>query len=125
MSYLTNRKRAEGMGSARDGVEHFWQMKVTSVALALLTPLFIFQFGRLLGADHTAVVAAFGNPFFSLVTVLFLGVGFYHLKIGLQVVIEDYIHGAGRIPALIANTFFCYAAAAAGIFAVARMAFAA
>jgi succinate dehydrogenase / fumarate reductase membrane anchor subunit len=124
MSYLTNRKRAEGMGSARDGVEHFWQMKVTSVALALLTPLFVFQFGRLLGQDHATVVAAFQSPYFSLVTVLMLAVGFYHLKIGLQVVIEDYIHGAGRIPALLANTFFCYAAAAAGIFAVARMAFA-
>ncbi|MEL6582455.1 MAG: succinate dehydrogenase, hydrophobic membrane anchor protein [Pseudomonadota bacterium] len=97
-------------------------MKVTSVALALLTPLFLFQFGRLLGSDHATVVAAFQNPFFAVVTVLMIGVGFYHLKIGLQVVIEDYVHGAARIPVLIGNTFFCYAAAAAGLFAVAKLA---
>ena len=124
MSYQTSRKRAQGMGSARDGVEHFWQMKVSSVALVLLTPLFIFQFGSLLGEGHAAVLAAFQNPFFAIVTVLLIGVGFHHLKIGLQVVIEDYVHGSARVPTLLANTFFCYALAAAGLFSVAKLAFA-
>jgi succinate dehydrogenase / fumarate reductase membrane anchor subunit len=123
MDYRTNRKRAAGLGSAKDGVEHYWQMKVTSYALVFLTPLFIFTFGRLLGAEHAQVVAAFGNPFNAVVAILMIGVSFYHLKLGLQVVIEDYVHGAARMPSLLANTFFCYALGAAGIFAVAKIAF--
>ena len=125
MDYRTTRKRAAGLGSAHEGVTHFWEMKVTSYALVILTPLFILLVGPLLGAEHATVVAAFGNPLTAVVVALMLGVSFHHLKLGLQTVIEDYVHGGARIPSLIANTFFCYALGAAGILAVAMLAFAA
>ncbi|MGB0497639.1 MAG: succinate dehydrogenase, hydrophobic membrane anchor protein [Rubricella sp.] len=122
MDYKTSRKRAAGLGTARAGVEHAWEMKVTSIALVILIPLFLFTFGRLLGAEHATVVAAFGNPFTAVVALLTIGVSFHHLKLGLQVVIEDYVHGAARMPALLANTFFCYALGAAGGLAVIMLA---
>ncbi len=59
MHYLTARKRAEGLGSAKSGTEHFWHMQMSSVALAFLVPLFIFTFGRILGGTHAEVRGLF------------------------------------------------------------------
>jgi hypothetical protein len=63
MQFLTDRKRAVGLGSAKTGTEHFWAMKVSSVALLLLIPLFVLTFGPMLGQPHEAVLAHFGRPF--------------------------------------------------------------
>ncbi len=63
MRYLTSRKRAEGLGSAHGGTEHFWHMQVSSVALAVLVPLFVFTFGSILGGTYDEVVAYFARPF--------------------------------------------------------------
>jgi succinate dehydrogenase / fumarate reductase membrane anchor subunit len=90
MRYLTDRKRATGLGSAKTGTEHFWHMQISSVALAILLPLFIFTFGRVVGAPYETVVAYFGRPFPALIAGLTILVGMTHFKNGAQVMIEDY-----------------------------------
>jgi succinate dehydrogenase / fumarate reductase membrane anchor subunit len=122
MQFLTDRKRAIGLGSAKTGTEHFWAMKVSSVALLILIPLFVLTFGPMLGQSHEAVLAHFGRPFPAIVAALTLVVGFMHFKDGVQVLIEDYAHGTTAKVAIILATCLCYAAAATGLFAIARIA---
>jgi succinate dehydrogenase / fumarate reductase membrane anchor subunit len=122
MRYLTDRKRASGMGSAKSGVAHFWAMKVSSVALLLLIPLFVFTFGPILGAPHADVVAYFARPFPAIVAALTIVVGFMHFKDGVQVLIEDYVHGLAQKVLIILMICLSYAAAATGLFAIARIA---
>ncbi len=122
MQYLTDRKRAVGMGSAKTGTAHFWAMKVSSVALLILVPLFIFTFGPMLGEPHADVVAYFSRPFPAIVAALTIAVGFKHFNDGAQVMIEDYVHGLTQKILIIGVTCLSYAAAATGLFAIARIA---
>ena len=122
MRYLTDRKRAMGMGSAKTGTEHFWAMKVSSFGLVLLIPLFVFTFGPMLGAPHADVLAYFARPFPAIVAALTIVVGFMHFKGGVQVLIEDYVHGGLQKILIMAMISLSYAAAAAGVFAIARIA---
>lgn len=122
MRYLTDRKRAVGMGSAKSGTAHFWAMKVSSVALLILIPLFLFTFGPMLGEDHETVVAYFSRPFPAIVAALTMVVGFMHFKDGVQVLIEDYVHGLAQKILIILMICLSYAAAATGVFAIARIA---
>ncbi|MEL7149308.1 MAG: succinate dehydrogenase, hydrophobic membrane anchor protein [Pseudomonadota bacterium] len=122
MSHLTDLKRAVGTGSAREGTMRHWSMTKSSVALLILTPLFIFTFGPMLGQPHEEVVAYFSRPFPAIVAALMLVVGFMHFKTGIQMVIEDYVHGMAREYTIIATTCLSYAAAATGVFALARLA---
>ncbi|MEP2030869.1 MAG: succinate dehydrogenase, hydrophobic membrane anchor protein [Paracoccaceae bacterium] len=122
MSYLTDRKRAVGMGSAKTGTAHFWAMKVSAVGLVLLIPLFVFTFGPMLGAPHAEVVAYFARPFPAIVAALTIVVGFMHFKNGVQVLIEDYVHGLAQQVLIILMICLSYAAAATGVFAIARIA---
>lgn len=122
MNYLTARKRAVGHGSAREGTSRHWSMTKSSVALLILTPFFVFTFGPMLGQPHAEVTAYFARPFPAIVAALFLVVGFMHFKTGIQMVIEDYVHGTAREYAIILTTCLSYAAAAVGLFALARLA---
>ena len=122
MQYLTDRKRAVGMGSAKTGTQHFWAMKVSSVALLLLIPLFVFTFGPMLGAPYAEVTAYFARPFPAIVAGLTILVTFMHFKDGVQVLIEDYVHGTMQKVLILAMICLSYAAAATGIFAIARLA---
>jgi succinate dehydrogenase / fumarate reductase membrane anchor subunit len=122
MAYLTDRKRATGMGSAKTGTDHHWQMIVSSVALCVLVPLFVFTFGTALGRSHEGVLAYYAQPFPAIVAILTLAVGFFHFAKGVRVLIEDYVHGLTGTALIIGLTCLSYAAAAAGIFAVVRIA---
>ncbi|MGR3291516.1 MAG: succinate dehydrogenase, hydrophobic membrane anchor protein [Paracoccaceae bacterium] len=122
MAFLTDRKRATGMGSAKTGTHHHWNMTVSSVGLLVLVPLFVFTFGSMLGQPHGEVVAYFARPFPAIVAGLTLTVGFMHFKNGVQVVIEDYVHGLARKIAIIAMICLSYGAAATGLYALARLA---
>jgi succinate dehydrogenase / fumarate reductase membrane anchor subunit len=122
MRYMTDRKRAMGLGSAKSGVHHFWAMKVSSVALLVLIPLFVFTFGPMLGAPHAEVVAYFAKPFPAIVAALTLIVGFKHFSDGVQTLIEDYVHGSTQKYAIIAMTCISYALMATGLFAIAKIA---
>jgi succinate dehydrogenase / fumarate reductase membrane anchor subunit len=122
MAYLTDRKRADGLGSSKSGTEHFWNMQVSAVALAILIPLFIFTFGRILGASHAEVVAYFARPFPAIVTGLTLVVGLVHFKNGAQVMIEDYAQGLTRKVLIMGTICLSYACIAVGLFALIRLA---
>ena len=70
MAYLTDRKRAAGLGAAKTGTEHHWSMMVSSVALLLLVPLFVFTVGPVIGSSHGEMVAYFAKPFPAIVAAL-------------------------------------------------------
>lgn len=122
MRFLTDRKRATGLGSAKSGTAHFWAMKVSSVALLILIPLFVFTFGPMLGSDHATVTAYFARPGPALIAALTIVVGMIHFKDGAQVMIEDYVHGTTQKVTILALICLSYAVAATGLFAIARLA---
>lgn len=122
MSYLTDRKRATGLGSAKSGTEHHWSMTVSSGALIILIPLFVFTFGPMLGASYEEVTAYFARPFPAVVAGLTIVVTFKHFADGVQALIEDYVHGVAQKVSIIAMTCVSYAAMAFGLYAVVRLA---
>lgn len=122
MSFLTDRKRAEGLGSAGHGADHHWFMIVSSIGLTILVPLFIFTFGSALGGTYEEVVAYYGRPFPAIVAGLTLVVGMVHFMRGAQVLIEDYVGGLTRKLLIIATNMFSYALIAAGLFALVKLA---
>ena len=122
MRYLTDRKRATGLGSAKTGTAHFWAMKVSSSALLVLVPLFVFTLGRVIGESHQDVIAHFARPAPALIVALTLIVGLEHFKSGAQVLIEDYVHGTAQKIWIIAIIGMSYALMATGLFAIAKMA---
>ena len=123
MSYLTDRKRVMGHGSAKDGTGHFIHQRLTAIALVPLTILFVLPFAYNLGAGYDRVIEAYSHPVNAIVAILFIFTVFTHLRLGLQVVIEDYVHGHGAHNALlIANTLFCWLFGLIGVFAIAKIA---
>lgn len=122
MAFLTDRKRAVGWGAAKSGTEHHWAMKKSSVALLILVPFFIFTFGGALGGTYEEVMAYYGRPFPAIIAALTILVGFHHFNMGVQVLIEDYVHGVMEKILILAMTCLSYGAAAVGLFAIARIA---
>lgn len=122
MAYLTDRKRAVGMGAAKSGTEHHWAMKKSSVALLILIPLFVFTFGSALGGTYEEITAYYARPFPAIVAALTLVVGFHHFNLGVQVLIEDYVHGLAEKVLILLMTCLSYGAAGVGLFAIARLA---
>jgi succinate dehydrogenase / fumarate reductase membrane anchor subunit len=116
--------RVMGLGSAKEGVAHWWAQRLTAVALIPLVLWFVIALIGLTGARRAAVVAWLHAPLPAIATVLMLVAMFYHMALGVQAVIEDYVHSEGsKITLLVLNKFVAYALAAAGIFAVLRIAF--
>ncbi len=115
---------AKGLGSAKDGVNHWWLQRVTAIALALLTPWFIITVVGLIGADYAAVKAAFASPLTASLMLAFVLTLFWHARLGLQVVIEDYIHAPALELVLQLLVKFVYALAAlASTLAIGRLLF--
>ncbi len=111
--------RARGLGAARSGVGHWRAQRITAIALAPLAVWLVASLAARAGADHATVTAWIAQPPVAVALTLTLGVMFWHLELGLQAVIEDYVHGsATRQALLLANAFACVALAAAAIFAV-------
>ena len=124
MDFRTPRARVRGLGAAQDGTGHFWRIRVSSVALVPLTLFFIGFIIPLAGAPHEAIRGAFANPFVALAAFLFVLASLDHMKLGMQVIIEDYIHGEGsKLTLLMLNTFFTWAVGAACLFALVKLAF--
>ncbi|MGG7564751.1 succinate dehydrogenase, hydrophobic membrane anchor protein [Rhodovulum sp. DZ06] len=124
MSFKTPRATVTGLGSAKEGVHHWWAQRVTAVALVPLTVLFVFPFGQSLGGSYEEALATYQNPFHAIIAVLFIAVAFRHMALGLQVVIEDYVHApAIRTASLLANTLLCTLFAVTGVLGVAKVFF--
>jgi succinate dehydrogenase / fumarate reductase membrane anchor subunit len=116
--------RARGLGSAREGVEHWWMQRVTAVALIPLTLWFVASLIALTGSDYNAFIAWLRVPFIAILMVLFLIALFHHIALGLRVVVEDYVHSnRAKFPTMVAIRFVCFALVVAGIFATVRVAF--
>jgi len=122
MRYLTDRKRATGLGSGSSGTEHHWQFMVRSIIMVALAPLFIFTFGMVLGGSYEEVLAFLSRPLPALVLALALIVGLVQLQAEAQEAIEDYVHGVAGKLALIACKAFCYTLIAVGLFALIKLA---
>lgn len=122
MRYLTDRKRAAGLGSGRQGTTHHWQMMVSSVALIVLAPIFIFTFGAGLGGSYEEVLAYFNRPFPAIVTGLTLVAAVLHFTSEAKEAVEDYVHGTAQKLTLIGLTGLSYTLIAVGLFALARIA---
>lgn len=119
----TPRARAMGFGSAKGGLEHWWTERVSAVALVPLSLWFVASIIAHTGSDYTTFVAWLKTPLASILMILLLITLFYHTALGLQVVIEDYVHSKARFGAVITVRLGCFALATAGIFAVLRIAF--
>ena len=116
--------RVRYLGTARSGTRHFWHQRLTSVALIPLTIGAIAVVFSLLGRNHAAVVQILGSSFVAIGMLLFVLVSVYHMWLGMQVIIEDYVHGEGsKMLLLLANTFFTLGVAAVAIFAVLKLSF--
>jgi succinate dehydrogenase / fumarate reductase membrane anchor subunit len=92
MSIRTPLARARGLGSAKSGTGHWWAQRLTAIALIPLVIWFAISVVVMAGADHEAVVAWIGNPLTAVLLVLLIVAVFHHAHLGLQVVIEDYVH---------------------------------
>jgi succinate dehydrogenase / fumarate reductase membrane anchor subunit len=114
---------ALGLGSAKNGVEHWWLQRVTAIALVPLTVLFAASLIAHAGSDYATFIAWLRTPIATILMTLLLIALFYHAALGLQVVIEDYVHSGKKIPLLLSVRFGCFALAVAGILATLRIAF--
>lgn len=124
MSIRTPLARVRGLGSARSGTEHWWRQRLTAIANLPLVVFFVVLIVANLGADHAQAVAVIGSPVVAVALLLLVLSVTYHMRLGMQVVIEDYIHGHGlKLAALIANTFFAVIVALACAFAILLIAF--
>jgi succinate dehydrogenase / fumarate reductase membrane anchor subunit len=115
--------RARGLGSAKEGVEHWIAQRITAVALVPLALWFVAAMIGVVGADYDTMQDWVGRPLPAIVLVLLLIATFYHAALGLQVVIEDYVHGElARIGCVVVVRLVCVALAIAGIVAVLSLA---
>jgi succinate dehydrogenase / fumarate reductase membrane anchor subunit len=116
--------RVIGLGSAKEGVEHWWQQRLTAIALVPLTLWFAISLIAHLGSDYQHAVQWIGSPVPAILMILLIFAGFYHALLGLQVVIEDYVHQEwAKLTALILLRMACFVLGVSGIFAVLRIAF--
>ena len=124
MSIRTPIGRVRGRGAARSGTSHFWHQRVTAVANVFLVTAFVVILVSLLGRSHAAVIQILASPFVAIVMLLMVGSVTYHMKLGMQVVIEDYVHDEKwKFLAIIGNTFFAITIAAACVYSLLKISF--
>ncbi len=117
-------RNARGLGSAKDGVHHWLAQRTTAIALIPLTVWFIASMVVYAGADYETTTAFLRNPLVSVLMILFIFAAFYHMLLGLQVVVEDYIGKEGtRVALLLFIRFAVYGVGAAALFSVLKISF--
>lgn len=121
--FRTPLARVRGLGSAKSGTEHFFLQRMTAVSNIVLAIAFIAIVLGLTGADHATMVRTVSHPLVALLLLLFVVSALIHMRLGMQIIIEDYVHEKGlKIAALVANTFFAVGMGAALAFALLKMA---
>ena len=115
--------RVRGLGSAKGGTHHWLLQRMTALGNLVLVLWFLASLLMLPGLDHASVVAWLSSPLAAVPMMLLLVSVFWHLRIGMQVMIEDYVHDELRIFSLVLLNFYAIGAAAFGIFSIARIAF--
>lgn len=116
--------RVRGLGSAKSGTEHFWMQRVTGVANV---PLSLFVVGLIIttaGSNYAAVKATLGSPLVAIPLILFVVSATWHMRLGMQVIIEDYVPSEGpKVALILANTFFSVAIGLGSVFAILKLSF--
>ena len=124
MSMRTPLSKVRGLGSARDGVDHFWLQRVTAVANIPLVIFLLVVLAGLVGADHATARATLAQPYVSIPMLLLILSGVYHMRLGMQTFIEDYVKSDGpRVVGLMLNTFFTFLVGLTSVFAVLKISF--
>jgi succinate dehydrogenase / fumarate reductase membrane anchor subunit len=124
MSMRTPLSKVHGLGSAKSGTEHFWHQRLTAIANVPLVIFLVFFCVANVGSSRAEMTAAAGNPLVALLLVFTIISITWHMRLGMQVIIEDYVHGEGmKLALLLANTFFCGMVALTGLFAVLKSSF--
>ena len=124
MSMKSELGKVRGLGAAHDGTAHFWMQRVTAVANLPLVSYLVYFIVVHLGATREAVVASVKNPFCAITLTLAMISIFWHMRLGLQMVIEDYVHGTAiKLIALLLNTFGAFILAGLAIYAILKMNF--
>ncbi len=124
MAMRTPLKTARQLGSAKEGANHFWKQRVTAVANLVLGVFLVWLIASLVGADHTAVKAKLAQPLIAIALLALIISGTIHMRLGMQTIIEDYVHGeGGKVVLLMLNTFFAAGIALASIFAILKLSF--
>ena len=115
-------KRAEGLGSAKEGLSHWWMQRLTSVALVPLVLWFVFSLARVPELNYFEFRLWVASPVTATLLILFLLAAFYHLQLGLQVIVEDYVHaGWLKLSSLVLVSFSCWLLAVAAIVSVLKL----
>ena len=121
--FRTPLKRAKGLGSAKSGTGHFLWQRITAIALLLAGVYLLGLLVGLSGVDYATARAVVANPVNATVLIAFLIAMFWHAKLGIQVVIEDYVHNrAAELALLLLNILLCSLGALASLYAIARIA---
>ncbi len=116
--------RVRGLGSAKEGTDHFWRQRLTAVANVPLILFFLWTVISLNGASHKEVVAHLSSPIVSIVMLLVIISGIVHMKLGMQTIIEDYVHQErAKIVMLMLNIFFAIAIGLGSVFAILKLGF--
>ena len=115
--------RVRGLGSAKHGAHHWWTQRMTAAANLILLPWFVASLVMLPAYDYATMAAWMGSAWVAIPLVLLIANLFYHIRLGLQVVIEDYQHGETRIVLMLLLNAFVFIAAGTGMFSVLRIAF--
>jgi succinate dehydrogenase / fumarate reductase membrane anchor subunit len=117
-------RRVRGLGAARSGTGHFWHQRITSVAGIPLSIALVVIVVALLGRSHAAVVQILGSPLIAIVMLLFIINSAYHMWIGMQEIILDYVHDEKwKLMSLMANTFFVVVVAFVSCYAIFKLSF--
>ena len=123
MSHRTPLARVEGLGSAHHGTAHFWQQRMSAVALVPLAIWFTVSLLGLVHGDYIAAMDFLRAPVNAVLMILFVVTLLYHMTLGVQVVIEDYVHSEGqKLALLMLNRFFAWSVGAVSLFAIFRIA---
>lgn len=123
-SMRTPLKNVRHLGSAKEGADHFWMQRLTGVANLILSCFLVWLVVRLAGADYATVRASLQAPWIALPLLLLILSATVHMRLGMQVIIEDYVSSEGRkIALLMLNTFFAIFVGAASILAVLKLTF--
>lgn len=124
MNMRTPLKTARYLGSAKEGADHFWKQRVTAVANVFLALFLVWLVASLAGASHADVKARLANPVIALGLLALIVSGVIHMRLGMQTIIEDYVHSEGsKVLLLMLNTFFAAAVALTSIFAILKLNF--